>query len=358
MNLKNMESTKMKKLTFLITAIVITLLFTNVAFAELVEVKVGKGTLKVGGILQAGYTYHLEDAEGFDSFTLNRGRFLFWGDIVPDKVKYFVQLETKGGTGMLDYKARFFYIDKTEITVGRFLPSFTLYMPYSTAKLEMINYPLTTQKFAMWRQVGLQTTTKTEFVDFNFGIFNGADQKNNTSDNNDAKDFLFRAEFKPTLEQADLRLGGYAWIGSALATYDEAIFVEETLKKNRFGGFLKFDMKEVPLKIRGEFVMGSDEFVVDTTAAGVINTTATVDAMAFFGHIGYKVTPKVEILARYDIYDPNTDVDDDGISWFTVGVNHYLEGLNSMFYLNYIAKMEQGTSVDDDLIQAQVQILF
>ncbi|NIO08426.1 MAG: hypothetical protein GTO40_10630, partial [Deltaproteobacteria bacterium] len=53
--------------------------------------------------------------------------------------KYFVQLDHRGGISVLDYKAQFFYIEKTEITVGRFLPNFTMYMPLSTAKLEMIN---------------------------------------------------------------------------------------------------------------------------------------------------------------------------------------------------------------------------
>ena len=208
----------MKRLTLIALAgMLMALLFSSAVTAEMAEIKVGKGTLKMGGILQAGYTFNLEDAAGFDSFTLNRARFLFWGDIVPDKIKYFLQLENKNGAGLLDYKARFFYIEKTEITFGRFLPNFTLYMPSSTAKLEMINYPLTTLKMGPpWRQVGLQTTTQMEYFDFNLGIFNGADAPNNISDNNDAKDFFARVDIKPPIEQAKVRFGGYAWLGFAL----------------------------------------------------------------------------------------------------------------------------------------------
>jgi len=70
----------MKKLIFLVIAgMLFSLLISNVALSEMAEIKVGKGTLKVGGILQAGFTYHMEDTEGYDSFTLNRARFLFWG---------------------------------------------------------------------------------------------------------------------------------------------------------------------------------------------------------------------------------------------------------------------------------------
>lgn len=362
----------MRKSTLIIVvSILFSLLISSSAFGEMTEIKIGKGTLKMGGILQAGYTYNLEDSAGFDSFTLNRARFLFWGNIVPDKVKYFVQLDHRGSVSVLDYKAQFFYIQKTEIAIGRFLPNFTLYMPYSTAKLEMINYPLTTQRFATWRQVGIQTTTKTEYVDFNLGVFNGADQTNNFSDNNDAKDFLLRADIKPPIEKGKIQFGGYAWIGSALPTFGGTTFTEETLKNNRFGGFAKVDYEateDVTVKFRGEFLMASTDELFDAD----IDSVCTIDGQAFFIHLGVQPCPKGELLVRYDSFDPDTDQSyeagvsaDDEIGWLTIGANYYLEGLNSMFYLNYIRKMESGKyadgtdrEIDNDLIVAQVQITF
>ncbi|MDH4222034.1 MAG: OprO/OprP family phosphate-selective porin [candidate division Zixibacteria bacterium] len=347
----------MKRILFVVlTGILFSLFVSSLASAEMVEVKVGKGTLKIGGILQAGFTFHVEDDEGMNAFTLNRARFLFWGDIVPDKVKYFVQTETNGTPSILDYKAQFFYIPKTEIAVGRFLPNFTLYMPVSTALLEMINYPLTTQRFAVWRQVGIQTTTKTDYVDFNLGIFNGY-PANNFSDDNDAKDLLLRADVHPSVEQAKLLFGGYAWIGSASPGW--GLSPEEgTLKRNRFGGFAKVDYKatdDVTLKFRGEFLVATSDYLYDNH----IDSVSTTDAQAFFFHFGVQPIPQVELLARYDFHDPDTDVDDDAESWFTAGVNYYLEGINSMFYLNYIHKMEQGVvNVGNDLMVAQVQITF
>ena len=394
----------MKKLAFLaIVGILFSLLLSSSAISEMAEIKVGKGTLKVGGILQGGFIYNVEDEAGFDSFTLNRARFLFWGVIVPDKVKYFVQLDHKGSVSVLDYKAQFFYIPQTEIAFGRFLPNFTIYMPYSTAKLEMINYPLTTLRFAVWRQVGIQSTTKTDYLDFNLGIFNGY-PANNFADNNDAKDFLARAEFKPPMDQATIRAGGYAWIGSGLPAFtmyagtDSAstiTFPEETIKSNRFGGFALVDYKateDLTLRFRGEFLMASTEKLFYAHADSV----TTVDARAFFAHVGVQPHPQVEFLARYDFHDPNTDMsyecasdmgsgaaafsndvhqvcDDDEEAWITAGVNYYLEGINAMFYLNFIHKMETGhknvcddegcwvkeeREVDNDVVQAQVQITF
>jgi hypothetical protein len=328
-------------------------------------VAVGKGSLKVGGILQAGYTYNLEDAAGVDAFTLNRARFLFWGTIVPDKVKYFVQTEGKGGTGVLDYKAQFFYVPQTEIAVGRFLPNFTYYMPISTAKLEMINYPLLTQNFAMWRQSGIQTTTKTEFVDFNVGIFNGADLANNVNDNNDSKDFLVRADFKPPVENMDLRFGGYAWIGAAMMPDMIALvpvlhWDESTLKNNTYGGFAKLDYavnEDVKIKIRGEFALHQGEQLQSLTAPDADQTT-DVDSQAFYAHIGIQPNPEWEFLFRYDNYDQNTDQDNDGYAWMTGGVNYYIDAINAMFYLNYIHKANETNDPDDDVVMAQVQVCF
>ena len=357
----------MRKLVILtVGLILISLLVCNFVMGA-TEVKVGKGDLKIGGILQAGFTYYVNPENDYlvhDSFTLKRARFLFWGTIVPDKVKYFVQLDHKGSVSVLDYKARFFYIKKTEITVGRFLPNFTLYMPYSTAKLEMINYPMTTAKYAVWRQVGIQSTTKTEYVDFNVGIFNGGDIPNNTSDNNDAKDFLLRADIHPAVDDIQVRFCGYAWIGSAkppvsffdTTTHYVANPEEKTLKLNRFGGFAKADYTkdETTFRFRGEFIMGQDEYLTGPS----VEEKDTKDSHAFFAQGSVQPVKQVEFLARYEAWDPDTDVDDDGFSAITGGINYYLEGKNAMLYLNYIHKMEEGTEIDNDEMQAQVQITF
>jgi hypothetical protein len=377
-----------KRITILAVVFFILALFTvQVCSAQMAEVKVGKGSLKIGGILQAGFTFNLEDEDVnqyANSFTLNRARFLFWGDIVPDKVKYFVQTDHTLGISVLDYKAQFFYIEKTEIAFGRFLPNFTLYMPYSTAALEMINYPLTTLRYAVWRQVGIQTTTKTEYVDFNLGIFNGY-PANNFSDDNDAKDFLGRVEFKPPIQKGSATVGGYAWLGNAKppATYGQQTVDnpdEKTLKMNRFGGFAKVDYKasaNVTLKFRGEFLMASTEGL----CYAHVDSVCTVDGQAFFVHAAVQPSPNVEILARYDFHDPDKDMEfvkdgtnDDEEAWLTAGVNYYFEGINAMIYLNFIHKMEPGQKnvwdsdqgayiaedreFDNDQIVAQVQIAF
>lgn len=100
--------------------------------------------------------------------------------------------------------------------------------------------------------------------------------------------------------------------------------------------------------------MASSEYLTDDN----MNSVCSKDAQAYFGHVGIKPDPRVEFLLRYDFHDPDTDVDDNAESWFTGGVNYYIDGINAMLYLNYIHKMEQGTEIDNDLVQGQVQITF
>ncbi len=342
-----------KTFIFLALITILALVFNTISIAQLTEIKVGKGDLKLGGILQTGYDYSFaEDEDGVNGqFTLNRARFLLWGTIVPNKVKYFVQTETRNGVGVLDFKMIFVNcLPKTSITVGRFLPNFSLYMPAATSKLEMINYPLLVTGgglmtgYAMWRQTGIQTATNLDLVDFNLGIFNGP--TNNMSDNNDGKDVLVRAGFKPPVDFAKIKIGGYAWLGNFL------LADEEDMAYNKFGFFGIFNKDALTLK--GEMVLRSDE------QAGDVDD---VKGMGYYGHLGYKVTPCIELLGRYDYLDSNTDVDDNAWTWITLGANYYIESYNAMIYLNYIMKLEDNDwgaddTIKNDILQLQFQVAF
>lgn len=295
------------------------------------EVQVGKGTLKIGGILQAAFQED-QNENVPRAFMLRRARLLFWGGIVPDKVKWFMQTEGVGQPYVVDVKLQLFYIPNTEIAVGRFLPNFTIYMPSSTAKLDLINYPLVTLRNAMWRQCGIQSTTKTEHVNFNIGIFNGY-PANNWNDGDDSKDILLRADVKAT---KDITVGGYHWQGTMCDKNQD-----KDVDRVRTGVLVKAKVEE--LTAAGEYIMGKND---ETDSAG------------YYAQAGYKVKPEVQLLARYDAFDPNTDADDDGTTWITVGGNYFIDGYNAMVSVNYILKSEEGADVDNNLLMAQLQVLF
>jgi len=326
-----------------ILAVAIFLIASLPSLAETIET--GKGTLKLGLILQSTASYTQSDLAPATSLTMKRARLLMFGEIIPGKVKYFIQTETVGSPSLLDMKLQFYYIPKTEVAIGRFLPNFTYYMPMSTAKLDLINYPLMVLKYGMWRQVGLQTTTTTTYVDFNVGLFNGY-PSNNWTDNNAAKDLLLRVAAKPN---KSFLVFGNAWLGNELG--DKA----GVLSKDLYGGGILFDRplseSSLAVSFRGECLWGKED-----TKEGKVNSRG------LYANAGLKINPQLEFLVRYDNFDPNTKTGENGLSWITAGVNYYLQGQNVMFYLNYIKKIDQVAAglkdPKDDEVVLQVQVFF
>ena len=311
------------------------------------------GTLKIGGIMQSTFTYNMDEDDVQTEFALKRSRLLFWGTILNDKIKYFIQTEGVSSPYVLDTKLIFAdYIPMTTITIGRFLPNFTHYMPRSTAMLDMINYPLMVGNYAMWRQIGVQTMTKTDYVDFNVGLFNGY-PANSTTENNDAKDLLLAAAGKPA---EFVKLFGYGWFGNLLLADDE------DLAKNRygFGALIDYPLsEEMSVAFKGEYCLGIDEQgegIDDLNSAG------------YYAHVGFKVKPQIELLLRYDNIDPDTDANANdyagagATSWITLGANYFLDGEHVKFSLNYIMKKEEVPDGDDepdnDQIVVQAQLFF
>jgi len=308
-------------------------------------IEVGVGSLKIGGNYQGYYAWYDSDSKASE-FDTKRARLLLFGTILPDKVEYFVQADAVGSPYLLDSKLILKYIPNTAVSIGRFVPNYTLYMPKSTAKLNLINYPLTTLRTAMWRQTGVQSMTTTGHFDLTLGIFNGyqtsagseALSGNDWGDNNDAKDFLVRGDFKVG---KGLKIGAFGWFGSAYNDVED-----EDFDVSRYG--VNVEYASTHLYLAGEYLMAT----TDSAVGG------EVDSAGFFGHFGYSFNDHWEIHARYDDWDPNTDVDDDGESWITAGINYKLHKFNTMFYLNYIAREEEGTDIDNDEVVLMFQYAF
>ncbi|KPL07714.1 hypothetical protein AMJ86_03225 [bacterium SM23_57] len=342
-------SMKTKLLSFFLLAMF--LVSTISVAGELEGVKVGTGTLKVGGIYQAWfYATNYDNNINFlgntkyTSFQSKRARMLLWGTIVPDKVKYFAQMDFAGTPAFLDYKMIVMgYIPHTSVTVGRFLPYWTLYMHKPVSQLELINYPLfissfkfagmpTDYRMGMWRQVGIQTATDMDAFSVYLGCFNGADGVNNTNDNNDAKDFMARLDVNPEMENMSLLVGGQFWMGRHR--------IDEDHDKNNtaFGGFASLDYNKM-VKFRGEYLMKT---VVEGWDKDPTNSALDdLGSSGFYAMAGYCATDWLEVLARYDKYDPNTDCDDDGVSAITFGTNFMIHKYNAMISLNLIKNDEE-----------------
>lgn len=308
-------------------------------------VSIGYGTLKIGGIYQTTYTWY-EDDNLASEFKIQRARLLLSGTLVPGKIAYFVQADATQNPYLLDSKLILNHIPNTEMSIGRFIPYFTLFMPRSAAQLDFIKYPLTTSHYAMWRQTGIQLRTTINAFSLYYGVFNGYQydsdsltlKPNDWGDQNDAKDFLLSTSYNITDK---LKIGVYGWWGTP---YNKAM--DEDFTVTRYGA--NFEWRDPRFHLAAEYIMANDDF----GHGQEVKSHATLVQGGFF------ITERWEILARYETWDPDRDITDNGDRWFTAGLNYLLEKYYTKFYLNYIAKMEEGNSVDNDEIVVQVQFSF
>lgn len=312
------------------------LVFCGINLAQAETVESGKGTFKLGVMAQAGFLMAEDDDATCSntSFTLNRARILAAGTIASYPVDWSIQTEMRSSPSILDVKITFpGLLPRTNLSVGRFSPNFTHYMPMSTAKLDFINYPILVSQYAMWRQCGVQSATNLENgVNFNVGVFNGADVPNNFNDNNDAFDFFVRAAASP---MEGLDVAAYHWQGSAKDTSSDTADDYDLTRTGIEVGYQKDS-----LRLLGEYTMGKAD---------------KLKSNGYYAQALYKLNNQIEVGARYDGFDPNTDADKNEENWITVGVNHYIHDYNAMCSLNYIVK-DEDADIDNDVLKGQVQV--
>ena len=306
-------------------------------------VEVGLGTLRIGGVLQTVYGYAPGGlGQRSWSFTEKRARLILNGELPEQRVKYLVQLEALDTRPLLDARVQAVgWLPNTDVFAGRFIPPVGFYMPRSTAALELVNYPLLVTKYAMWRQMGLQTATKLGPVDWNMGVFNGY-PANNTSDLDPGKDLLLSSWYRGP---AGIQLFGYGWLGNAVEARDG------DSRRNWFGSGAMAERKlgeGMTLVLRGEAAAGENR----PGSGGELAKSG-----GYYLHMGFKPHPKIELLGRWDRFD--TKNDDDGTNWLTGGVNYHFSGTNLMLYANYVHKRsEVETPGNDDEFLVQVQLAF
>ena len=77
----------------------------------------------------------------------------------------------------------------------------------------------------------------------------------------------------------------------------------------------------------------------------------------FYSTVGYNLTNKVQLLARYDEFDPNRNISNDIRREYTAGINYFLKGQGLKLIFNYIFCQNQGRN-DSHRLLIGTQILL
>jgi phosphate-selective porin len=283
-----------------------------------------------------------------DGFDIRRAR-LDLKATVGKNWEYRLQAEFAGTPKLLDATVAYKYRDWLKITAGQFYIPFSAENTTSDSKLLFTDRSQVVSALAgrdkdvignqNGRDPGLQASGNVWkiddrfFLDYYIGVFNGAGI--NTADNNEAKDFSTRLVLHPLtgLDVGGSYYNGWARYGSPA----------DNKLRSRIGTEIAYTRNL--LTIQGEYLQGYD------------GKTVRAGWYALAGVYVYK--KNIQLVARYDTYDPDIAADkkNDATTNYVFGANLYFNS-NLKLQLNYTYRSEEGEQINNDIIAAQFQASF
>jgi len=309
--------------------------------------------IQLSGYTQVRYRSFAQPGKA-DGFDIRRSRLNLKGSV--SKVwGYRLQIELAGTPKILDAYAEVKLTDYFKFTVGQAKIPLSFENLTSSSKLDLAEWSQVVDALVArgtdvlenqnGRDLGIQvggTLIKQEsgsLLDYGLGIFNGGGI--NAADKNDSKDFAARLVVHPI---TGLDLGASLYNGRRYVPEQATGGVtmpSRNVDRDRYGFELVYNYKN--LNVAGEYIHGTDD---------------TADREGYYLKAGYYFVPKkFQLVAKYDFYDPDTDIAGNTSTWYVLGGNYYFTG-NVKLQLNYTIKEEQGIGIENNLATLQLQVNF
>lgn len=182
-------------------------------------------------------------------------------------------------------------------------------------QVPLISYSQISRNFGNIRKFGARVVGEYDLIEYDFG---GYSSDSYFREFFPGVEFTGWVNFKPLGKTrgkyGDLKIGGGISSGHNNFTYNVA------------GAYARYQYK----KFRADF-----EFANADGYNGNLGLSKK-HARGLYSTVYYRITPKVELLARYDFFQPDLDVSKKDIKEYVVGLNYYLKGQGLRFMLNYI----------------------
>lgn len=182
-------------------------------------------------------------------------------------------------------------------------------------QVPLISYSQISRNFGNIRKFGARVVGEYDLIEYDFG---GYSSDSYFREFFPGVEFTGWVNFKPlgktSGKYGDLKIGGGISSGHNNFTYNVA------------GAYARYQYK----KFRADF-----EFANADGYNGNLGLSKK-HARGLYSTVYYRITPKVELLARYDFFQPDLDVSKKDIKEYVVGLNYYLKGQGLRFMLNYI----------------------
>jgi phosphate-selective porin OprO/OprP len=305
--------------------------------------------MQLTGYTQVRYQEFQESGK-HNSFDIHRARLDLKGSITP-VFSYRLQADFAGSPKLLDAYGEIKLADYFTITAGQFKIPFSMENLVPVNKMEMIDFSQVVEALVArtkdvignqnGRDIGIQIggsllkINDIPLIEYRFGVFNGSGI--NIADTaNSAKDIVGRVIFAP--------LKGLTFGGDFYKGWDKAIKPDvpgHSQTRNRTGFELGYVLSRI--SIRGEYIAGKDG---KTNRAG------------WYVQAGYFVIPqKLQVLGKYDVYDPNTSTPNNISTNYVFGANYNFNNW-SRLQAFYTIRQEEGPAVKNDFLSVQYQIGF
>jgi phosphate-selective porin OprO/OprP len=253
------------------------------------------------------------------------------------------------------------------IRVGQFKTPFGFEQLYGDPRLITIERTLVNDRLTESRQIGAQVAGDflEKRVSYAVGAFNGNGVNNNGNDNNA---FLKVGRIAVTPWQGTVAGSNATWsvAGNGYSSKDSGLALSDlgldstpttadkdglfTGKRNAYGVDSQF--VSGPFELWGEYL--NVRFEPDSKIP-----RPRFNSNGWYGQASYFVVPKrLQIVVKYDTFDPNDQKDADDTRTTTLGLNYYIKGHDLKVMVDYL-RTDAPTPLDtQNKVIARLQVIF
>lgn len=183
--------------------------------------------------------------------------------------------------------------------------------------------------FANSRAIGVKNSGRYKYIDYDLGVFDSARYFDSFLN---GFEFVGKVVVKP-LEFADGKYGHLKVAGSLNSGNKDHSY-------NVVNAYIGYQYKKFSIDAEYAHANGYNGAVYSSRD----------EAQGFYNTIKYELSPKLHLLARYDIFDPNMKISGNNIEEYSVGVNYFPKGRFFKLSLNYVFRQNHSASNSNRLI--------
>lgn len=296
-------------------------------------------SLKLGGFLQQQFIID-ETPESAARFSIHRARVGVTGSITDN-----IRVNVIGGyveppdrtprlvNAFIDFDVHPLF----QVRTGQFLVPFGIESPeviIFNPAIERTTAIRRLNPYMMFRDIGVQIGGRGSIMNYKIALVNGKGA--NQTEQFDPKDVLGRIGITP-VEHFELGVSGH------FGQYQPELTSDSHESRMRAGVDVSYSGD--PVYFRAEYIVRED----DLPDGG----SREMNGWYLLG--AYKFTDKIQGIARFESYDPETSIDDNNYTGILIGANYYFVG-NTRLSLNYEFRDDKLNPDLGNLLTVQMQV--